>query len=402
MRGDRGRSAWLSAALAGLVVCAFGATPGPTPAAAAEGPTPPAVPAKAEGAPAARDEVAAVLAHAIVDDMSTAERASAVVMGHIGGTDPGALRSYVADHDLGGFILMGSNVPASERGLRRVTDAVDGDRGALPPLVAVDEEGGAVARLPWDDAPAGAELQGRTPDAARAAFDERGRLLQEAGITTNFGVIADVGTRASGFIRPRALGDNADAAAQRVAAAVAGEEPHAFSTLKHYPGHGAAAGDSHHAIPETDMSLEDWRSAHAPPFEAGIRAGAELVMTGHLRFTAVDDAPASLSPAWYRILRDELDFDGVAITDDLGMLLGSGDERYADPVGNAVAAISAGADMALMVAGSDARTAGRMADGIAAATESGRIAPGRLEEAADRVVTLRVLASGLLDDPAFD
>ncbi|WP_345750425.1 glycoside hydrolase family 3 N-terminal domain-containing protein [Microbacterium rhizophilus] len=361
-----------------------------------------AAPARGMAAPASRDAVAAAVATEIVDGMSTAERASAVVMGNIGGTDPRALGSYVGDARLGGFILMGSNVPESERELRRVTDALDGADGALPPLVAVDEEGGTVTRLPWDDGPAGAELQGRAPGAAEAAFDERGRLLREAGISTNFGVVADVGTRTSGFIRPRTLGGDPDAAAERVAAAVEGERTHAFSTLKHFPGHGAAAGDSHSAIPETSMPLGEWRAEHAPPFEAGIAAGAELVMSGHLRFTDVDDAPASLSPAWYRILRHDLHFRGVAITDDLGMLLSSGDARYADPVRNAVDAISAGADMALMVAGADAGTAGAMADGIEAAAESGELEPARLEEAATRVVSLRVIASGLLDDPAFD
>jgi beta-N-acetylhexosaminidase len=150
------------------------------------------------------------------------------------------------------------------------------------------------------------------------------------------------------------------------------------------------------------MPLDEWRSEHAPPFAAGIEAGAELVMTGHLRFTAVDGAPASLSPEWYRILREELGFDGVAITDDLGMLLASGDARYADPVRNAVDAVAAGADMTLMVAGSDRATAAEMAAGIASAAEGGDLDPRRLEEAATRVVTLRVLASGLLDGTAFD
>jgi beta-N-acetylhexosaminidase len=116
----------------------------------------------------------------------------------------------------------------------------------------------------------------------------------------------------------------------------------------------------------------------------------------------VDDVPASVSPEWYRILRDDLGFEGVAVTDDLGMLLASGEERYADPVDSAVDAIAAGADLVLMVAGSNARTAGDMADGIGAAVRDGDIPEDRLREAATRVVTLRVLASGLLDGPEFD
>jgi len=379
-----------------VVVALTGAVAGGAPAAAA----PPA--SAAAVGPATREEVAAALAGAIVDGMTVRERASAVVMGHIGGTDARRLGAYVREGGLGGFILMGSNVPESQGELRRVTDALRGGPGALPPLVAVDEEGGVVTRLPWDDAPAARELSGRPADDARHAFDARGRLLERAGVTVNFGVVADVGTAASGFIRPRTLGADPEAAAARVAAAVRGERPYAFSTLKHFPGHGAAGGDSHHGIPETSQSLEDWRRTHAPPFEAGIAAGAELVMTGHLRFTAVDDAPASLSPAWYEILREELGFDGVAVTDDLGMLLSSGEGRYADPVRNAVDAIAAGADLVLAVAGSDARTAGCMAEGIARAADEDRLSGERLAEAARRVVALRVLASGVLDGAAFD
>ncbi|GAA3647269.1 glycoside hydrolase family 3 N-terminal domain-containing protein [Microbacterium marinilacus] len=352
--------------------------------------------------PSTRNEVAAALAGYIVDGMSTDERAAAVVMGHVGGTDPDRLGRYVADGRLGGFLLMGSNVPDDERALREVTDAVDGEDGGLPLLVAIDEEGGTVARLPWDDGPAGVELQGRDPGDAEAAFDERGGLLERAGITVNFGIVADVGTRTSGFIRPRALGADAAGASDRVAAAVAGERPYALSTLKHFPGHGAAPGDSHSVIPETSLSADDWRTQHAPPFEAGIEAGAEMVMTGHLRFTEIDDAPASLSPRWYAILRDDLGFEGVAITDDLGMLLSSGDARYADPVRNAVTAIGAGADMVLMVAGSDEDTATEMAEGIATAVADGELPEDRLAEATTRAVAARVLASGLLDGPEFD
>src|SRR5690606_27031445 len=133
----------------------------------------------------------------------------------------------------------------------------------------------------------------------------------------------------------------------RVAEAVAGERGIVLSTLKHFPGHGGAPGDSHRLIPMTDMSVDAWRANEAPPFQAGIDAGAELVMMGHLRYTAVDDAPASLSPAWYRILRDELGFTGVAVTDDLTMLEASGDPAYADPTANGVAALAAGADLLL-------------------------------------------------------
>src|SRR3546814_6033834 len=121
------------------------------------------------------------------------------------------------------------------------------------------------------------------------------------------------------FIFRRALGVDPAGAAERVGAAVAGEAGRVASTLKHFPGHGAAPGDSHAGIPETGETLDEWRDSDALPFAAGIDAGAPLLMYGHLRYTAVDPAPASLSPEWHRIAREDLGFPGVSVTEDLGV-----------------------------------------------------------------------------------
>jgi beta-N-acetylhexosaminidase len=265
---------------------------------------------------------------------------------------------------------------------------------ALPPLIAIDQEGGIVSRLPDDGYPASTSLKDRRADDTVAAFAARGSLVARAGIGVNFGTVADVTSDSGSFIFGRALGTDPSGAAERVTAATAAQEPFVASTLKHFPGHGAAPGDSHSAIPSTDMSLEQWRAADAVPFVAGIDAGASLLMYGHLAYTAVDPLPASLSAAWHQIARDELGFDGVSVTDDLGMLLSSGDPAYADPVANGVAAVAAGNDLVLMIAGSDAQTAGRMAAGIATAVDAGTLPAERLIDAAIRVLALRLQLAG--------
>ncbi len=192
------------------------------------------------------------------------------------------------------------------------------------------------------------------------------------------------------FIHRRALGTTAATGAERVAAAVAGESAGAMSTLKHFPGHGAAPGDSHAGIPSTTMSKTDWANDDGVPFQAGIDAGAEFLMFGHLSYTAVDAAPATLSAEWHRIAREELGFTGVAITDDLGMLQASGIPAYQDPVGNAVAALVAGNDMVLAVMFTTADSAPRIVDGIVAAVEAGTLTRERLDEAAIRVTAARL------------
>ncbi len=338
---------------------------------------------------AAGPGAAAERASALAAGMDVRELAGAVVMGHVATRDPDAGAAYLAENRIGAFLLMGANVPADERELRTLTASLRGD-GAVPALLAIDEEGGVVTRLPWDHQPAGGELAASEPAASLTAFAARGALVARAGIGVNFGVVADATGDTTSFIAPRVLGADPAAAAERVAAATEGEAPFALTTLKHFPGHGQVAADSHHTVPVAGQSLADWRSSTALPFAAGIDAGAPLVMSGHLVYPEVDDAPASLSPAWYRLLREDLGFRGVAVTDDLGMLLAAGDPRYADAVANAVAAVGAGADLVVHVVGSGPDTAGRLADGLAAAVAEGTLAEGRLREAAERVLALRL------------
>lgn len=325
----------------------------------------------------------------IVDAMSTRELAASVVMGHIPTTDAATLSSYMTQTGIGGFILMGANIPGDEASLRAITTALTPDP-ALPPLIAVDQEGGDVARLGWDPFPSALALKNEPAAASRDAFAGRGALLLRAGIGVNFGIVADVAPDPSSFIYRRALGTTPQASAERVTAAVEGEASGALSTLKHFPGHGAAPGDSHTLIPATAMPKAEWEAADGMPFRAGLDAGAELLMFGHLAFTAVDAAPASLSVEWHRIAREELGFEGVTITDDLGMLEASGVPEYRDPIANAVAALAAGNDMVLAVMFSTADTVPRVVDGIVAAVESGALPAERLEDAATRVTKLRL------------
>lgn len=328
-------------------------------------------------------------AASLVQDMSTREKAASVVMGHVPATDAAALADYMSRTGIGGFILMGANIPGTEAQLRRLTAAMTLD-ATLPPIIAIDQEGGDVSRLPWEGFPSSVTLKDRPADDARDAFAARGALLQRAGIGVNFGVVADVTADRSMFIHRRALGTTAATGAERVAAAVAGESAGAMSTLKHFPGHGAAPGDSHAGIPSTTMSKTDWANDDGVPFQAGIDAGAEFLMFGHLSYTAVDAAPATLSAEWHRIAREELGFTGVAITDDLGMLQASGIPAYQDPVGNAVAALVAGNDMVLAVMFTTADSAPRIVDGIVAAVEAGTLTRERLDEAAIRVTAARL------------
>lgn len=361
-----------------------------SPAAATTTPEPPdGAPSGSVRVEAAPAEATSQSAAARVAAMSVAEQAASVVMGHVPSTNPETLRDYMASNGIGGFILMGANIPGSEESLRTLTASLTLD-AALPPLIAIDQEGGDVSRLPWDDFPSAVTLKSAPPEQTELAFAGRGALVQRAGIGVNFGIVADITDDPDMFIYRRALGTSPESGATHVAAAVVGEEPEALSTLKHFPGHGAAPGDSHRGIPQTGETYEQWRATDAVPFAAGIDAGAPLLMFGHLAYTAVDPLPATLSARWHQIARDDLGFTGVAITDDLGMLEASGLPEYQDPVANAVAALAAGNDMVLSVLYTDAGTAGALSAGIAQAVQAGALPAERLAEAATRVMTLRL------------
>lgn len=335
-------------------------------------------------------------AEALVAEMTTVEQAASVVMGHIPTTDAGALRAYM-QQGLGGFILMGANIPATDDELQTLTSALTVDP-ALPPLVAVDQEGGIVSRLVGDGFPASTVLKSQPVSDTSSAFSARAALVARAGITVNFGTVADVTSDPSSFIYGRALGTDPQTAAERVAAATTAQEQIIASTLKHFPGHGAAPGDSHSAVPATAETIDEWRSTDAVPFVAGIGAGASLLMFGHLAYTSIDPAPASLSARWHEIAREQLGFDGVIVTDDLGMLQSSGIPEYADPVTNAVSAVVAGSDLVLMIAGSTPDTAGQIVRGLADAVDAGVLPADRLADAATRVMTLRLQSTSATTD----
>jgi beta-N-acetylhexosaminidase len=319
------------------------------------------------------------------------QKAASLLMLHAPGTDPAPLRAYV-EAGVSGLILMGDNVPGSPAELAAFTAAVQADPEA-PVLIGIDEEGGEVQRLPWDGAASAEALRTAPATAARDAFALRAATLAEVGVSVNFGIVADVTADPESFISGRVLGTDPAGAGERVSAAVAGEQGVVMSTLKHFPGHGAAPGDSHTSVPSAPLTIEEWRAGPALPFAAGIQAGAELVMTGHLAYPAVDAAPASLSPEWHRLLRDELGFEGVVVTDDMLMLQHNELPEYADPGENAVRAIAAGGDLLLYVLPADPSEFGISVDGLVAsllaAVESGRISESRIDDAVMRVLTLR-------------
>jgi beta-N-acetylhexosaminidase len=319
--------------------------------------------------------------------MSPEQKIRSLIIANQPGRDPSALNSFVSSNELGGVIIMGSNVPETPEDLSGITSSLLGDP-QLPRLIGIDEEGGYVSRLSYDGFAGANSLRYEPVISTTQAFSGRGQLLRSVGVNLNFGVVADVSADPASFIYSRSFGSSGSAVAERVSAAVDGENPFVLSTIKHFPGHGSAPGDSHIGIPSSPLSFEQWISSDAVPFQAGIDSGAEMVMFGHLAFPDVDPLPSSLSPLWHEVLRNQLGFEGVSITDDLTMLEASGLPQYENRVTNAVLALAAGNDVLLYVAGADFDAA-TIVVGVLTAIQTGEISQAQIDNSVRRVLTLR-------------
>jgi beta-N-acetylhexosaminidase len=330
----------------------------------------------------------------VFDKMTLKEKVASLFIFHASGTNPSTLKAFMDQYKAGGFILMGDNIPSSDMGLKEITSALKGVDSRLPRLVAVDEEGGSVKRLPGDNFPSAETLKNEYPTNTSDAFIKRSELVASVGINLNFGIIADVTDNPHSFIYDRVLGTTPQAASNNVRAAVGATRGRTLSTLKHFPGHGETTGDSHVSIPTTNVSYDSWKTKDMLPFEAGIESGADLIMFGHLRYSIVDSQPASLSKKWHDILRDDLKFKGVAITDDMLMLQASNEAAFTDPVTNAIMAINAGNDLLLYVLDNQGAISTKidpasLIDGVVAAANDGRISKSLIDADVKQVLKLR-------------
>ncbi len=169
-------------------------------------------------------------------------------------------------------------------------------------------------------------------------------LLKEEGIYAGFFPVADLSTDPSSFIYDRTIGQDAKTTADYIGQLVTLLKEEQFaSTLKHFPGYGDNA-DSHTDLVYDNRSLEDLRANDFLPFKAGIEAGADSIMVSHNIVPAIDNVPSSISPEINKILRNELGFEGVIMTDDFDM---QGLVQFVDQDTGALQTIQAGTDMIL-------------------------------------------------------
>ena len=307
----------------------------------------------------------------------------------VGGTEPDYyIKKTIRKRNIGGIILHDYNMQSKERTQAMVSELQKlsiKTSLCIPLIVAVDQEGGRVRSAPWvtDHAPAAAVGQSGGPAQAQRIAEEIGRQLDAAGVNTDLAPVVDTGFGAA--IGDRSFGTDPHLVSKMGAAAVRGfEAAGIISTAKHFPNHGAAKVDSHTGLPVVDHDMQTVLSYDLPPFKQAVEAGVPMVMVGHLLYPAIDpERPASLSPKAIKLLRQEVGFDGVIITDDLAM---EGAKQGGTVAQAAVKAVSAGADMLIISSPQE------QVDAYAAVVrgvKQGRISQDQINGSVDRILKLK-------------
>ena len=297
--------------------------------------------------------------------------------------------ALIEKYKVGGIIFFGRDFKGSDPQSFSALIKSYNSISKIPLLTAVDEEGGTVCRASLYTAfrdkrfASPAELyEAGGLEAILSDAAEKSDFLISLGLNFNLAPVADISTNEKDFIYKRSLGKGRDETADYVSETVKVMKNHGIiSSLKHFPGYGSNS-DTHTGIAYDKRSLSDIRKNDLVPFDAGIAAGAPVVMISHSIVECIDSKmPASLSPKVLSLLRDELCFEGVAMTDDLAM----------DAIGEFTK--SGEAAVLAIIAGNDLLCCSNIASqypAVIEAVKSGRISEERIDESVLRIIKMKL------------
>ena len=307
-----------------------------------------------------------------------------------------ATKQAINKTPVGGFVYFSDNLQSEQQvqDMLRNVQKYSEDRIGLPAFLSVDEEGGTVARVAstgrFDVTDVGdMEKIGASGDVqqARQAGETIGSYLSELGFNLDFAPDADVLTNPDNtVVKKRSFGSDPRVVSDMSLAVAQGLAQHqVYSVYKHFPGHGATAGDTHQGYAYTDKTLDELKQSELIPFENAIQNNAAFIMAAHISAPRVtgDDTPASLSKTMITdILRGQMGYDGIVVTDAMNM--GAVTEQYTSAQA-AVKALQAGADLVLMP--EDFQEAYQ---GVLDAVKDGTLTEQRINESVTRIVKVKV------------
>lgn len=272
----------------------------------------------------------------LISQMSDEQKVGQIFMLSVSGTSLNPQTQILLEkYGIGGIAFLGSNIENKNQ-LISFTSQIN-SKSKIDPIIAVDQENNYVHRISWDPT--------LNSEVTQATMEKRSETLKEAGINMNLAPVLDLPLVQSSFMKGRFIGSLAPEVITRGEAYLLGHDKNSVLTsIKHFPGHGRTTTDSHLTLPVIPISKEELVKTELEPFRALIEAGSPVVMTGHLLFPEIDSEPASLSKVFQTdILRGELGFDGMILSDDMNMGSLSGEEdKFAR-------AIKAGTNMLIYV-----------------------------------------------------
>lgn len=299
-----------------------------------------------------------------------------------------AVISRIEEYPVGGIALFSRNITSAEQLPMFISDLQSSSK--YPLFIAVDEEGGRVARIANSDffnvaSYKSMEDIGKSGDASKAEEVGRqiGLYLKKLGFNLDFAPVADTNTNPQNIvIGDRSYGSDPALVARMVSAQLDGmHDSGIMGTLKHFPGHGDTKDDTHSGYVSVNKSWDELKACELVPFISALDK-ADTIMVSHITVTSIDKLPSSLSyEIITRKLRNELGYNGVIITDSMAM--GAVADSYTSDIA-AVMAVKAGADIILMPESLE-----KSFNGVLNAVNSGEISISRIEESAERVLTLK-------------
>lgn len=306
-------------------------------------------------------------------------------------------RAAFAQYPVGGLVYMSANLTGPDQTTEMLSNMKNfsQDTVGLPIFLGVDEEGGTVTRIASNQEFGVTDVGnmsavGASGDAQNAynAGSTIGTYLNNLGFNMDFAPVADVLSNPdNAVVKDRSFGSDSQLVADMVCAEMNGLNEHQIApVIKHFPGHGATSGDSHDGVVTIEKSLDELMTNELIPFQQAINSGASFVMVGHISVSAItgDNTPASLSNAMVTgVLRDQMGFHGVVITDAMNMGAITAGYSSADA---AVAAINAGVDIILMP--DDFKGAYQ---GVLDAVANGTISEERINESAARIIKAKLM-----------
>lgn len=328
------------------------------------------------------------------------------------------IRSIIENYHLGGVILFAENCVDAEQIVRLTYDMQHAtvDKGGLPLLISVDQEGGNITRVKFGTSFSGNMAIGSSGDADNAYTVGKiiGKELDALGINCDFAPVADVNSNeVNPIIGVRSFSGDADVASKMALKMAEGfGSSGVISCAKHFPGHGDTSTDSHTSLPVVDKNYDEWIKSDGVPFASMIQAGnIDMIMTAHIQYPGLDDTkvfspsaekevtiPATMSKRILTdILKGELGFNGVITTDAMNMDAIAKNFGKSDAV---IRAIDAGVDIVLMPVmiscPEDIEQLEQLFNDIKDALEDGRLTEERINDAALRVVRLK-LEKGIIE-----